>query len=196
MTTKPKTTLIVGLGNPGLKYKNTRHNAGFMAIDAFIENHKQEIKSQKEKYNAIITELKFKDRKIIIAKPLIFINNSGKTIKEIIKYWRINIKNLYIIHDDIDLPLGTVRISKNIDSAGHKGVQSIINELKTKNFTRIRIGIRPTETNSYKKIPTDKFVLEKFSKNEKSVIEKAIKKIIEIIEKNIETEIKKTTFSV
>lgn len=146
--------LIVGLGNPGRRYKKTRHNVGFMAIDIFKK--------------------KLSGKDTMLFKPQNYMNNSGKAVAKQISNFQIPISNLYVIHDDIDLPLGTVRISKNISSAGHKGVQSIIDELGTKDFTRVRIGIQPK---TGKPQNTEKFVLEKFSKEEEKIIKKVIKNL-------------------
>ena len=103
-------------------------------------------------------------------------NDSGRAAKAMISYYKIPLENLYVIHDDIDLPFGTIRVSKDSSSAGHKGVQSIIDELGTQNFTRIRIGIRPE-----KEVDTTKFVLQKFSKEEEKQLSEIIKKAVEQI---------------
>ncbi len=144
--------LIVGLGNPGKKYKKTRHNVGWRVIDVL----KKSLDSAR-------------DKDIILLKPQTYMNKSGKEVKSLITKYKIPISNLWVIHDDIDLLLGTIRVSKNIGSAGHKGVQSIIDELRTKNFTRIRIGILP-KTGKPKNV--EKFVLEKFTKEEKKIVKK------------------------
>jgi PTH1 family peptidyl-tRNA hydrolase len=150
--------LIVGLGNPEKKYAKTRHNIGFRVID--------ELKS-----------LDFVQNKdTILLKPETFMNDSGKATKAMISYYKIPLENLYVIHDDIDLPFGNIRVSKDSSSAGHKGVQSIIDELGTQNFTRIRIGIRPQ-----KEVDTIKFVLQKFSKEEEKQLKEIIKKAVEQI---------------
>jgi len=151
--------LIVGLGNPGRKYKKTRHNIGWLVLD--------ELKKSIDK------------DKIILLKPTTYMNNSGKEVKPVVQKNKINIENIIVIHDDIDLPFGTIRISQNSSSAGHKGVQSIINELGTQNFTRIRVGINPGC-----KIGAEKFVLEKFTKEEKKQLKQIIKQAIEEIKKN------------
>lgn len=149
--------LITGLGNPGRKYKKTRHNIGFMIIDALKQENLDDV---------------------ILLKPQTYMNQSGKEIKPTIKKNKIKIEDILVIHDDIDLPFNTIRINKNVSSAGHKGVQSIINELGTQNFTRIRIGINPN-----RKVDTEKFVLEKFSKEEKKQLKQIIKEAIEEIKK-------------
>jgi len=147
---------IVGLGNPGKKYEKTRHNIGFRIIDAL----KSEIS----------------EADVALFKPDMFMNESGKAIAKQLRYSPLQSKNLIVIHDDIDLPFKTIRISQNASSAGHKGVQSIIDELKTKDFTRVRIGIRPT-----RKIDTTKFVLQKFSAAEEKELKSVIKKAVDTI---------------
>ena len=114
--------LIIGLGNPGKKYEKTRHNIGSKAID----------------------ELRFLNLKnVVLTKPQTFMNESGKTVKNLLKNYKTKPDNLIVMHDDIDLPIGKIRIVKNRGAAGHKGVESIIKALGTKNFIRFRIGIQP-----------------------------------------------------
>ena len=151
--------LIVGLGNPGRKYKKTRHNIGFVIID--------ELKRHISKKDAILL------------KPLTYMNNSGKEVKSVMD--KNKISDLIVVHDDVDLPFNEIRVSKNISSAGHKGVQSIINELGTQNFIRVRVGIGPRwdqKSQRGKKINTERFVLEKFTKEEKKQLKDIIKKAV------------------
>ena len=165
--------IIVGLGNPGERYKNTRHNIGFQAINEFAkENNFPEFKLSK-KFNALVSENVLNKEKIILAKPQTFMNESGKTVKKLSKA-RPRI-NLIIVHDDIDLPLGKIRISKNRGSAGHKGVESIIREIGTKDFTRFRIGVS-SKTEKPKNV--EKYVLQKFNKQEEEIIEQVIQEVI------------------
>jgi len=152
--------LIVGLGNPGKKYGNTRHNVGSRVID----------------------ELKFLNlENVILAKPRTFMNLSGKAVKNLLKTYNLKPNNLIVIQDDIDLPLGKIRIVKNRGAAGHKGVESIIKELGTKNFIRFRIGIKPKP---YALTPKtlDRFVLQKFNRDEERIVKEAIEKTTEAIE--------------
>ncbi len=159
--------LIVGLGNPGKKYERTRHNIGSRIID----------------------ELDFlSGEKIILSKPKTFMNLSGKAIKPLIKKYKIKPDNLIVIHDDIDLPLGKIRIVKNRGAAGHKGVESIIKELKTKDFVRFRIGILPK---SGKPKNPENFVLQKFNKEEEKIVKEVIKKTAEAIEMAIKEGVEK-----
>ena len=149
--------LIVGLGNPGKKYEKTRHNVGSRVVG--------ELKS-----------LNLKD--IILVQPTTFMNESGRAVKKITKNYKLKTENLIVVHDDIDLPLGEFKIQKNRGSAGHKGVQSIIDSLGTKDFTRIRIGIKPEQY--YRPFrSTEKFVLEKFTKDEEEILKEVIPKVIE-----------------
>lgn len=165
--------LIIGLGNPGRKFKRTRHNLGFRVIEKFAkENDFPNFKFVK-RFTASISKGEIDHKRIILANPQTFMNESGKAAKKLISNFKLQIANLWIVHDDLDLPLGKIRISKGRGSAGHKGVQSIIDELKIKNFIRFRIGIKNKEL-SVRDI--EKFVLEKFTKEEEKIIKKVIKR--------------------
>jgi PTH1 family peptidyl-tRNA hydrolase len=171
--------LIVGLGNPGKKYSHTRHNIGFQILGDFREKNNFSAFRISKKFQAEISENKIANKKIVLAKPQTFMNESGKAVKALVNFYKTAPENLWIIHDDIDIPLGKIRISKGRTSAGHKGVQSTINELKTKNFTRIRIGISPKNG---KPKNTERFVLQKFTKEEESALKGAVGKTTEAIE--------------
>jgi len=154
------TKLIMGLGNPGPEYQNTRHNIGFQIIDMIAEDLILKSLKINKKFQAEICEGTFGEQKIILAKPQTFMNNSGLAVKKIKTFYKIKPQDIITIHDDIDLPVGKIRISQGSSSGGHKGLDSIITEIKSKNFIRIRMGIA-NELRT--KIPTDKFVLQKFS---------------------------------
>ena len=169
--------IIVGLGNPGKKYKNTRHNIGFLLVDKFREKNKFPKFKLKKIFNSLTSEGEIAKKKILLVKPQTYMNNSGKALKLLIRNKKAmakltRIENLWVVHDDIDLPLGKIRISKGRGSAGHKGVESIIKELGTKNFVRIRVGIQP-KTGKPKN--PEKFVIQKFSKEEEKIVKKIIK---------------------
>ena len=171
--------IIVGLGNPGEKYKNTRHNIGFEAISCFRK--KQENFSDwklNKKFNSKISEGKIKNEKIILAKPQTFMNNSGEAVIKITKYYKVSPEKLLVIYDDIDLPIGKIRIRKNGSSGGHLGLQSIINFLSSKNFTRLKIGVAQKTVNN-KKRDASKIVLKKITKKEGADLSQAIKKVVE-----------------
>ncbi|MBI4049446.1 MAG: aminoacyl-tRNA hydrolase [Candidatus Doudnabacteria bacterium] len=161
--------LIVGLGNPGKQYKNTRHNLGFRVLDLLASGEKFE-----NKYDSQF--LKLTD--VILAKPQTFMNKSGEAVKEILKYYPS--AELVVIHDDLDFPLGAVRVQKNASSAGHNGVESIIAELGTKNFVRIRLGIDNPENR--KDIPGDDFVLQKFTPEEENFVKEVLLKSKDAVE--------------
>jgi len=171
--------LIIGLGNPGEEYKKTRHNAGFLAVDDIASKLQATSYKLQANFNAEISERIINNEKVILAKPQTFMNNSGQAVKAIVDYYKINLENIIVIHDDLDIPLGEYKISKNKNSGGHKGVQSIIDYLGTKDFLRIRIGIMIEN----KKTPTEKFVLERFNKDEMEIVEEVIREIVEEIEK-------------
>jgi PTH1 family peptidyl-tRNA hydrolase len=176
--------IIVGLGNPGVKYENTRHNAGFMALDWLAEKNGLTF-SYNKKFSAEIA----KTAEVTLIKPQTFMNNSGKAGASLISYYKLLPKKfgfipqknqdlseiLTIIHDDLDIELGKSKISINSRSAGHNGVQSIINYLKTANFKRIRIGIKG---NKPEQMPGATFVLQRFTEEELETIKKVIGEII------------------
>lgn len=165
--------LIIGLGNPGKKYENTRHNAGFMALDAFAKrNFFPEFKLSK-KFSALISEGSVSTGKVILAKPQTFMNESGKTASAVASHYKLSMENILVIHDDLDLPLGKIKISKNSSSAGHKGADSVIKFLKTKDFVRFRIGIK-NENSKTKDV--ERFVLEKFTKAENAILKDILQK--------------------
>lgn len=143
--------LIAGLGNPGKEYERTRHNIGSRVIDTL------------ESLNL---------ENIVLVKPTTFMNESGKAVKKIISNSKLLISNLWVVHDDIDLPIGKFKIQMGKSSAGHKGVQSIIDHLGTKDFWRVRIGICPARG---KPEAVEKFVLQNFTKTEEKILEEVIK---------------------
>lgn len=184
--------LIVGLGNPGKKYEKTRHNIGFRFVSNFALSAAKSTKfTLKESFQAEIKEIKYSSEKIILAKPTTFMNKSGQAVSALASFFKIKPENIWVIHDDIDLPLGVLKISQQRGSAGHRGVQSIINSLKTKNFIRFRIGIYPPgqtflsrlglrwgkdcSIEKKKFLDVEKFVLKKFSAEEEKIISEALK---------------------
>lgn len=156
--------LIVGLGNPGEKYKQTRHNAGFMALD-FLLNDNDGFMTAKESHefkSIMHTWQSQNGEKVIFLKPQTYMNDSGQALKVICNFYKMNLPHeLLVVHDEADLPFGSIRLAKSSSAAGHNGVKSIIENLGTQNFFRIRIGI---ETRTAPKTPsTDEFVLQNFS---------------------------------
>ena len=131
--------LFVGLGNPGKEYEHTRHNIGFNFIDKFADSFGEDI--DKNGFHGMYTKIKYFDKDIILFKPFTYMNNSGVAIKEIKDYFKIDINNIVIIHDDMDFNPGIIRLKESGSSAGHNGIKSIINYLGTEKFKRLRIGI-------------------------------------------------------
>ena len=156
--------LIVGLGNPGDEYKNTRHNTGYIFIDDFAQKNKVTI--DKKKFNGLYTELNIDGEKVILLKPLSYMNLSGEVVIKYVNYFKIDIKDVLIINDDLDLPVGKIRLRETGSSGGHNGLKNIALHLKTENFKRLKIGI-----SNNKDIDTKDYVLGGFSKEERETIE-------------------------
>ncbi|MFA5127849.1 MAG: aminoacyl-tRNA hydrolase [Patescibacteria group bacterium] len=168
--------LIIGLGNPGKEYVNTRHNAGFMALDYLADKLGASF-TKNNKFNAEIAESKLGQEKAILAKPLTFMNESGRAVRAICDFYKISPSDVLVIHDDKDITLGESKTQTNRTSAGHNGVESIIGHLGTQEFTRLRLGIKsPTDI-----MDTADFVLGKFTTEEKNILVEVIKKEIEKI---------------
>ena len=181
--------LIVGLGNPDKKYKDTRHNVGFMMLDALADNLGAEF-SKSEKFNSEIAEtvLTFEGRtgrtRLLLAKPQTYMNRSGEAVNKIINFYKLRPQDqVWIVHDDLDIEVGTLRIRLRGSSAGQKGVQSIIDQLGTDEFARFRIGIGPKDKRT---INAENFVLEKFDKTEKPIIDEEIKGLVGTIKKAVD----------
>ncbi|MCK5080732.1 MAG: aminoacyl-tRNA hydrolase [Candidatus Moranbacteria bacterium] len=171
--------LIIGLGNPGEKYAKTRHNIGFMILDLLAEEYSANFKFDKNS-NSEVSEIIDKGEKILLCKPQTFMNNSGQAVQALTSYYKVEPQAIKIIHDEIDLPFADIRLSENSSSAGHKGVQSIIDHLGTQEFKRLRFGIQREDNDS----ATEMFVLKNFSKEELDGIEKIdIKSMLYLISK-------------
>ena len=164
--------LLVGLGNPNPNNSNNRHNVGFLVIDAI--NIKFKLSKQKPKFKGLLTTGKINDQKVFAIKPLTFMNNSGVCIKEIIEYFKIDVKDVFVFHDDMDIDIGKVKAKIGGSNAGHNGIDSIDKNIG-KNYSRVRIGIGRPKKNS---TGVD-YVLDNFSGDEKQNVERVTKNIIE-----------------
>lgn len=171
--------LIVGLGNPGKEYENTRHNIGFLVADAIVKNEGFIRKKKEKKFHAEISYGNILTRKVLLVKPQTFMNRSGDAVLELKNFYKIEAKDIFVIHDDLDLPVAAIRISHNASSGGHKGVESIIDRIGTKEFVQFRVGIAGEERGY---IPGEEYVLGKFSPQEQDTINSAITLIIEALE--------------
>jgi PTH1 family peptidyl-tRNA hydrolase len=167
--------LIVGLGNPGRQYRSTRHNIGFMQIDYLAD--RLEINLTRVQSKSLIASTVYDDKKIILVKPQTFMNLSGQAVVSLVQFYKIPLDHLLVIHDDLDLPLGTIRIRPEGGSAGQKGLQSIIDRLGTQSFPRLRLGIgRPPG-----RMDAADYVLEDFLPDEKEILKIVLEKGAEAI---------------
>lgn len=172
--------LIVGLGNPGKMYQKTRHNVGFMVLDALQKSTSTSWSSWEisKKLNAEISTGTHEEEKIILLKPLTFMNESGLAVQLAMHFYKIKSEDVMVVHDDKDIILGDLKIQTDRGHAGHNGVRSIIEQTNTQNFTRMRIGIGNTRE---EKIDTADFVLSKFGLFERRVLEKVMMTAVEKI---------------
>jgi PTH1 family peptidyl-tRNA hydrolase len=165
--------VIAGLGNPGRKYSRTRHNVGFMVIEEFAKRFEIDFKDR-DKYR--IGRGSIEGSAVVLLEPLPYMNRSGTAVREVLKKFSVPPENLIVIHDDLDMEKGRLRIRKTGSSGGHKGVQSIIQDIGTRDFVRLKIGIGREEG-----MPAEEFVLRKFGRQEISVMKDAIQEATEAI---------------
>lgn len=165
--------LIVGLGNPGKEYEHTRHNAGFMAIDRLAGSFDFEPFNFEKKFNALVSSGNINGRKTMLLKPQTFMNSSGTAVKAAMDYYKIPSSDLLVIQDELDIGIGEYKTTKDRSSAGHKGIQSIINSIGTKDFTRYRIGIESDRHN----LASEDFVLADLTSEETHIINSVIDEI-------------------
>lgn len=179
--------LFIGLGNPGESYSQNRHNVGYMVIDAlnsYMESTFRKSantispRSQMKMLQASVMEY---PNHVILTKPLVFMNDSGLAVKKLVERYKIKLDDLYIIHDDLDIPLGEYKIQKGKGPALHKGLASVEERLKRNDFWRIRVGIENRNNDS--KIPGDIYVLQNFARDEEEKIGNAIREIVKEIAK-------------
>lgn len=172
--------IIIGLGNFGPKYENTRHNLGFWVLDEYIKQFPDAVFKEESKFFADIISLEIKGEKVLLVKPNTFMNESGKTIRALLDFYKLSAKDILVIHDDLDLSLESLRATDSSGAAGHNGVKDIIERLGTQDFTRIRIGIgRPDDVLGLC-MPGHEYVLGKLTDKE---IEVQTKKLPEILER-------------
>lgn len=168
--------IIVGLGNPGNEYAKTRHNVGFMLVDALAEH--LNINLWKDKFNAQIAEGRIGTEKILLVKPQTYMNNSGEAVGPLMRWYKVTPEDIIVAHDDMDIPAGTIRIRKKGSSGGHNGIKSLIAHLGSENFPRVRLGVgRP--------LPgwiVVNHVLAPFPQEDKTAVDEAIKYLIPAVE--------------
>ena len=181
-----KVFLIVGLGNPGREYRNTRHNAGFWVLDSLANRLGESFTRVQSR--ALVTKSVYEQNRLILAKPQTYMNESGQAVGSLIRFYKVPVQNIMIVYDDVDLPFGTIRIRPGGGSAGQKGMSSIIEKLGINGFPRLRIGIgRPPG-----KLNAAAYVLQEFSKQEEKQITETVDKAVEAILSFVTVGIEKT----
>lgn len=176
--------LIVGLGNPGKEYENTRHNIGYIFIDSLAD--KLGISIDKKKFNGLYTEAVINNEKVLLVKPLSYMNLSGEVVEKFVSFYKIDIIDILIINDDLDLDVGRVRLRLRGSSGGHNGLKNIALHLKTEDFKRLKIGI-----SNNKLIDTKDYVLGKFTKEDKEIINNLKDKIVNLLMDFVNTDFDK-----
>lgn len=177
--------LIVGLGNPGANYEKTRHNVGFLILDNYLKSEKW-----KEKFNALYVEKNVNGEKVLFVKPLTFMNLSGDAVIKFVNYYDIEVSDILVIQDDLDMDFGKFKLKVNSSDGGHNGIKSIIHQLKTDSFSRLKIGVSHDRN-----IDTKDYVLGDFSKREREVLANNQGLFENIIESFIKDGIDKTMAS-
>lgn len=182
--------IIVGLGNIGNKYIKNRHNCGFILLDQFVQKIEKETYTtiewkEETKLKAFIAKIKYKTQTLLLAKPTTLMNNSGQAVSKILNFYKEPIKNLIIISDDIDLPLGTIRIREKGGAGTHNGMKSIIQEIGNEEFKRIRIGIESRGELTPEQQDISSFVLSDFSEKEIPLLKSSIEQGIKELDENI-----------
>lgn len=168
--------VVVGLGNPGREFKNTRHNIGFEVIDELAKRYNEEL--TKIKFKSLYTEARIGGQKILLMKPTTYMNNSGEALREVMDFYKLDPEDIFVIYDDIDLPTGQIRIRKKGSSGSHNGLRSIVKHLGSENFPRLRIGIGRGDH----RMALKDYVLGKFTEDELVEITPAIRTSCDAIE--------------
>jgi PTH1 family peptidyl-tRNA hydrolase len=171
-----KCRILVGLGNPGKEYELTRHNVGFLAIDAFVTEKKMTWKHE-PMVHAMIAEGNIDGVKTVCVKPMTYMNASGDAVRCVMDRFHANASSLFIISDDIDLPLGTLRFRTEGSAGGHNGLQSIIRALGTSAFARLKIGVSAPPPN----VPLEAYVLQRFCHEEEKILDRVIVRSVDIL---------------
>lgn len=166
--------LIIGLGNPGIEYNNTRHNIGFFYIDLYAKKMNGNFK---QKFQGEYVKFKINSEDVILLKPLTYMNLSGESVIKYVNYFKIKSEDILVIHDDLDMEFGKIKLKTNGSSGGHNGIKSIISCLNSENFKRLKIGI-----NKSKEMDTKDYVLGKFTKEENEYLKKLEPTILNLLD--------------
>ncbi len=177
--------LIVGLGNPGAQYELTKHNAGFLALDYFADQHGYTLSS--EKWRGIYSAERLGERRILLVKPQTFMNKSGECVARFVDFYKIEPANILVVHDDLDLPPGRIKVAAKGGAGGHNGIRSLIQNLGTAEFARLKIGIgRPERNEQGQGIPVDRYVLSGFADSDFALFNNRLALVDEAVELFIE----------
>ena len=177
--------LIVGLGNPGSKYEKTRHNAGFFAVDYFADQVGEKVGT--EKMQGVFGTFRMSGKQIFLLKPQTYMNRSGECIVQFVRYFNIDHENIFVIHDDLDLDSGRIKIVAGGGAGGHNGIRSAIQHLGTEVFARLKIGIgRPQAADTGPGIPAEQYVLSRFSNEQRLLLEENLARVTDGIRLYIE----------
>lgn len=171
--------VVIGLGNPGKDYTNTRHNVGFDTID--ILSRRNKIDLNKIKFKAVYGEGKIGNEKVMLVKPQTFMNNSGISVRELFQFYKVPVENIIVVVDDIDIDFAAIRVKKKGSAGSHNGLKSIIYHLQDENFPRVKVGIGKKHPNQ----DLADFVLSRFSKEEKPAMDESLLTAAEAVEKII-----------
>jgi PTH1 family peptidyl-tRNA hydrolase len=172
---QPSTYLIVGLGNPGREYRSNRHNVGFMLLDSLAEG--LGVSFSRVESRALVTKAEHLGNRLILVKPQTYMNLSGQAVSSLLRFYKVPLERLLVVYDDVDLPLGTLRLRPGGGSAGHKGVQSIIEKLGTQEFPRLRAGVsRPPG-----RMEAADYVLQDFSKDESELLREVLSRAAQAV---------------
>ena len=169
--------LVVGLGNPGKEYENTRHNIGYELADMFAKKYDCSFRTER-KFEADIFDININGEKVIVAKPLTYMNLSGNAVKKIVDFYNINSQDILIMHDDLDMVLGKIKVVNNSSSGGHNGLKSITKAIQTRDYVRFKIGIYGKN----RMIDAIDCVLGKFSKEQRKVLDEVYDKVGNLLE--------------
>lgn len=172
---QPSTYLIVGLGNPGREYRGSRHNVGFMLLDRLAGG--LGVSFSRVESRALVTKAEHLGNRLILVKPQTYMNLSGQAVSSLLRFYKVPLERLMVVYDDVDLPLGTLRLRPGGGSAGHKGVQSIIEKLGTQEFPRLRAGVnRPPG-----RMEAADYVLQDFSKDESELLQEVLSRATQAV---------------
>lgn len=182
---KSKIIAIIGLGNIGQEYENSRHNAGFLAVDSLQQAWNFPAWKEEKKFKALMSEGKYKDFQIMLIKPTTYMNLSGEAVSAVTSFYKITPENTWILYDDLDLPLGKIRLRTDGSAGTHNGMKSVLQHLPITTFPRIRIGIESRGIQPFnlpEQMDTSDFVLVKFTAKEQPEIQKSLERAIQAIE--------------